>query len=409
MAAGAAAAGFNVGATRAAQPGEITAAFPDLLQPGASDSIKAVFAQFEAAHPGVKVQGVGIPFAQYHAQMLTELKAGSPPDVLRADDPQLPLWIDQDFLEPLDPWLKDAGLDPNAFNFAQRDAQKDGKNYAALYITNPRVFLYNKALFSAAGIPIAPRNAGEFEADVKRLTNPDTRQFGFGLASKEGDTTGFFIQLMPIVIGMGGSFFDNGRPTATNPRVADALALVKRLWDGGAIPRGMDAVTVNTTFYQGKIASLVSGAFVAFQAIAAYPDVGRQMTAAPNPFPSPKAMRASAWWAVPRKARNKDLGAKLIVQMLQKPGQEGLVNLQGALTARPGMISGAYLQKYPWFHFVQAAGRNAVSYLPPGTGAKGFDALGVIGGSILDILYRGTAVNAAMSDLQGKLERMFPR
>ena len=52
MAAGAAAAGFNVGGARAAQSSEVTAAFPDLLQPGASDSIKAVFAQLAEQMPG---------------------------------------------------------------------------------------------------------------------------------------------------------------------------------------------------------------------------------------------------------------------------------------------------------------------------------------------------------------------
>ena len=74
-------------------------------------------------------------------------------------------------------------------------------------------------------------------------------------------------QLMPIVLGFGGAFFRGAKPTATDPKVVSALRFVKDLWDNNQIPRGLDAVTINNLFTQGKIASIISGSFVYFQAL----------------------------------------------------------------------------------------------------------------------------------------------
>ena len=385
---------------------ELTAAMPDWLQPGSSDTLKKIKASFEKSHPNVKVVEVAIPFAQFHDQMLTQFNAESPPDVVRADEPQMPLYIEKGFVEPLDAVLKQGGLDPNSFIPAQKSTQRDGQNYGVVFISNPRAFIYNKALYEEAGVT-APKNVAEFEEAMAKTTRADRQQFGFGLATKAGDTTGLFIQLMPVVMGMGGAFFKDGKPTATDPNNIAALKLVKSLWDKGQIPRGLDAVSTNTLIYQGKVASTVSGAFILFQAKATDPNVAKNLDTAPSPFPAKTGMHASAYWVLPKKAKNKDLGAEYILEMLKPESQKAIVQDQGAFPARPGYVTDEYLKANPWFKVFADASSSSVSYVPLGVGAKAFDGLKIVGGAVEQVLYQNKSPENAMADAQKELERLF--
>ena len=385
----------------------ITVDEPSYLQPGYKEQITGLDQAFAAKYPTDIAKQVGPPFAQYRDQVLTQLQAGSPPDVIRIDDPQIQYYITQNWLEPLNPWLKEAGFDPNSFINSEKDAIRDGHSYAVPRETNPRVFIYNKGLYQKAGVS-EPTDLATFKDAIKKTSDVASGQFGMGIATKAGDPTGLMIQLMPIVLGFGGSFYAGSKPTATDPKVIAALEFVKGLWDGNQIPRGLDAVTINNLVSQGKIASIISGSFVLLQTVRSNPPVGSQLTVAKNPLPSSTTMRATAWWGVPKKAQNKDLGARYIMELLQTDQQQQQVELTGTLPARPGMVPSSFTDKYPWFKDVVSIGYagKAVSYFPQQIGSKGNDALVAIGTGVLSILFQNVAPDKAMQDVQSKLEQL---
>jgi multiple sugar transport system substrate-binding protein len=390
-----------------AQAATVTVDEPSVLQPGYKEQLDGLDQAFALKYPGSRIEQVSPPFPQYHQQVLTLLQAGSPPDVIRIDDPQLSYYIEQDWLEPLDPWLKGAGLDPHTFINAQKDAMRGGRVFAVVRESNPRVFFYNRALYQKAGVGV-PADLAAYREALRKTSDPRSGQFGMGIATKSGDPTGLMIQLMPVVLGFGGAFYDGTRPTATDPKVIAALRFVKDLWDNNEIPRGLDAVTINNLVTQGKIASIISGSFVYFQAQKANPAVGAQLWAGKNPLPSPTTMRATAWWGVPKAAKHKDLAAKYILLLLTPVQQKRQVELTGTLPARPGMVPADFIAKNPWFRVVVdiGYGGKAVSYFPLQIGNKGNDALAVIGDGVLSILYQGAAPERAMQDVQTKLERL---
>lgn len=380
---------------------------PSYLQPGYKEQLDGLDQAFALKYPGSRVEQVSPPFPQYHQQVLTLLQAGSPPDIIRIDDPQLQYYIEQDWLEPLDPWLKGVGLDPNGFINAQKDAMRGGRVFAVPRESNPRVFFYNRALYQKAGVGV-PADLAAYREALRKTSDQRSGQFGMGIATKSGDPTGLMIQLMPVVLGFGGAFYDGTRPTATDPKVVAALRFVKDLWDNNEIPRGLDAVTINNLVTQGKVASIISGSFVYFQAQKANPAVGAQLWAAKNPLPSPTTMRATAWWGVPKAAKQKDLAAKCILLLLTPVQQKRQIELTGTLPARPGMVPADFIAKNPWFKNVVEIGYGgkAVSYFPQQIGNKGNDALVAIGNGVLSILYQGAAPDRAMQDVQAKLERL---
>lgn len=382
---------------------EINAAFPDWEQPGNRESLQTIKASFEKKYPNAKVNPISYPFGQFHDQMLTQLNAGSPPDVLRNDTPQQPSYMEKGFLAPLDDAFKEAGIDPNALVSIQKEAQSKGQNFGVAYAANPRALVYNKALFQEAGLSV-PKTVEEFEAAMPKVTRPDRQQFGLALASKAGDATGLFIQIMPIVIGMGGHYFKDGKLTCTDPKVADALSLIKRLWDANTIPRGLDAVAANTLIYEAKAVSTLSGPFIIGQTKSANPETAKNLDVVPSPFPSGTTLVVSTFWAVPAKAKNKEWGAKFAMHMLEPDSQRAIIEQQATVPGRPEMVTEEYLKANPWFKVFIDAGKNGISQVPAGTGAKAFDAVKVIGKGVEDILYRDKPVEAAMGDAQKELE-----
>jgi multiple sugar transport system substrate-binding protein len=399
-------------ARRAAQAAPVQSATvavdePSYLQPGYREQLDGLGQAFVLKYPGSRIEQVSPPFPQYHQQVLTLLQAGSPPDVIRIDDPQLQYYIEQDWLEPLDPWLRSAGLDPAGFINAQKDAMRGARVFAVPRESNPRVFFYNRVLYQKAGIGV-PADLAAYREALRKTSDPRSGQFGMGIATKSGDPTGLMIQLMPIVLGFGGSFYDGTRPTATDPKVVAALRFVKDLWDNNEIPRGLDAVTINNLVTQGKVASIISGSFVYFQAQKANPAVGAQLWAGKNPLPSPATMRATAWWGVPKAAKHKDLAARYILLLLTPVQQKRQIELTGTLPARPGMVPADFIARNPWFKNVVEIGYagRAVSYFPQQIGNKGNEALQTIGTGVLSILYQGAAADRAMQDVQTKLERL---
>jgi multiple sugar transport system substrate-binding protein len=396
------------GTDRAAASVTLSVSDPAYLQPGYKEQIDAIDETFARKYPGNSAKQVSPPFPQYHAQVLTQLQAGSPPDVIRIDDPQIQFFIERGWLEPLDPWLRKAGVNPAAFINSQKDAQRDGQTYAIPRETNPRVYIYNQELFRRAGIDV-PTDLASFRESLRKTSNPSIGQFGMGIATKAGNPTGLFIQLMPIILGVGGQFFRGATPTATDPKVLEGLELVKEMWDGNQIPRGLDPVTINNLVSQGKIASIISGSFVILQTAKSNPEVAAHLTAAKNPLPSPTTMRATAWWGVPKQSKNKDLAAQYVLLLVDPDQGRRQVELTGTLPAPPGLVPPSFVAKYPWYKQVVEIGYagRAVSYFPQQLGAKGNDALQIIGNAVLSVLYQNQPVEWAMKDAQGKLEQLI--
>jgi multiple sugar transport system substrate-binding protein len=335
--------------------GSLRVADPSYQQPTYKSAMDAVTAAFQKANGGTKVEQVAPPFAQYSSTVLTQLQAGSPPDVIRIDDPQLATYVDRGWLLPLGDILDTAGVTVEELAPAQRDAVVGGQVYGVVKESNPRAFIYNKDLYARAGVQV-PTDVASLEEVLRKTTDPGQGRFGVGLASKEGDATGLFIQLMPFVLGFGGQFFNGREPTATAAKTIESLEFVKMLWDDNLVPRSLDAVTVNNLMAQGKVATMISGAFIIGLAKESNPKVGAELTIADNPLPSGITMRATAWWGVPAKARNPELGKKYLQALLQPEVQQQFQKATGVLTARRDSVTQAYLADNPWFSTIVEIG-----------------------------------------------------
>jgi multiple sugar transport system substrate-binding protein len=382
--------------------GEIAFATFEWTLPHTGSVLRTISESFMRKHPNVRVREIPIPATGFHDQILTQLTAGTPPDIFRIDDPQLPLYIERNFLIPLDGALREAGIPVERFAAAANDAKKDGRTYAVVYQTNARQLVHNKALLSAVGINEPPRDVEQFEAAIRKATRRDAGVFGYTFASKAGDATGIFNTMGPIIIGHGGNFTSaEGRPTANDPRVVQALELIKRIWDADCVPRGLDAPAANRLTFDGRVALTLTGSFVFG---AATPDTRPHLIASPSPLPSPTLMRASSWYGVSARGRNRDATTAWLIHMLSPESQAKIVEIERVTPALPHLVPASVLEQSPWLRPFFDGAANAISYLPPGLGSRAFAQVRTIADAIEAILYRGRPVAGALDDLQRTLE-----
>ena len=148
----------------------------------------AVAAEWKRTHPRIAIEAEHVPgTGEYVSKMLTAFVAGTQPDVLALDASSAAVFIDNDTLLNLMPFIHEDKVDlaqyyPNVLSIAQRD----DRLYALPADFTPMMLYYNKRLFDAARLPY-PKDGwtwDDFRADCLRLTiappgSPHPTQYGF--------------------------------------------------------------------------------------------------------------------------------------------------------------------------------------------------------------------------------------
>jgi len=361
-------------------------------------------AEFEAENPGIKIVGSTVPFAEYHDKIYAELMAGNPPDIVVPYDPQIRQYIEADLLEPLNPWLEEAGYNLDSFYPIARMAEKDGQIYAIVYGINPRVLMYNKVMFEKAGLNV-PTNVEDFMKAIRTLRDPQKGQFGFATMAASGAASSTYLEIMPIIVGFGGSFVKDGRANATAPETIAALQFIKDLYDEQLIPIGQDFLVYRDMLCAGKVASLTIGGFIYGTCEAKNPEVASQLSAAPLPFPGGGTISVNTFWAIPRDAKDKDAAARFLMKLLEDKWQRLVPEHTIAIPARPGMVSDTFLRENPWFQALVDVADKAVSYAPGGAEQYAPEIMEIVVKHYQSMLFQNLPAEEAAKNMQTELEK----
>jgi raffinose/stachyose/melibiose transport system substrate-binding protein len=126
-------------------------------------------ADFEAAHPNVKITVQAIQNEDLDGKLQTALNSGSPPDIfLQRGGGKLAAMVDagqvKDITDAVTPETKQAVGDA-----ALKAEEVDGKAYAVPVSILPGGFWYSKDLFKKAGVQATPTTLDELNAAVTKL------------------------------------------------------------------------------------------------------------------------------------------------------------------------------------------------------------------------------------------------
>ncbi|TFD28959.1 ABC transporter substrate-binding protein [Cryobacterium cryoconiti] len=153
-------AGCSSGASSSSDTGKVTGEITVLTN--RTDIVDTTFkdyaAQFEKAYPGTKVKFEAI--AKYETDVATRMSSGSYGDVLLIPNTVTKAQLPQ-FFEPLDS-VEKLG---ETYRFVN-EAAYDGEAYGVAQTGNAQGIVYNKKVWTAAGITDLPTTPTEFLADL---------------------------------------------------------------------------------------------------------------------------------------------------------------------------------------------------------------------------------------------------
>lgn len=215
---------------------------------------------FEAAHEGVTVEYVDVPYDDLLQKLTTSAAGDELPDLVRADLGWVPRFADLGVLVPLSDVMPDfdelaAATLPGvlATNFY------DGKYYGLPLNTNTRVMISNPEALAAAGLDEPPATFEEFVALGEALAGSGTALFADGGLGAWN--------IMPWIWSGGGDITDEDLTTSSGVLDSDAnVATVQMLVDLFAaeqISSGMigneGAVSTSEGLPGGNYATILDG------------------------------------------------------------------------------------------------------------------------------------------------------
>jgi multiple sugar transport system substrate-binding protein len=274
----------------------------ELTSAVAGPELKRQIAEFEKANPGITVEAIPTPLAQYTAKVVTQAKAGEMPDIATADVLWLRGWIKEGYLKDLTPYVEKAGGKAFLGQFYDslvQLASDGGKVYAIPAFAGGYIIYYNTEMFKEAGLDPAkpPTNWEEMLAYCKKLTKKDasgnTVQWGWGIHGQNipADVSRF-LQWM-YSNGADPLSPDGKTALLDQPKAIETLRFWSELYTKhGVVPPGAVQAgpgEVRSLFAQKKIAMLVGIIWGLDQVFAENPAVRSATAIAPFPKQVPNA------------------------------------------------------------------------------------------------------------------------
>src|SRR5687768_16581591 len=136
---------------------------------------------FEAAHPGIKVKYVDIPYDSLLQKLTTSAAGGELPDLVRADLGWVPQFAELGVLVPLSDVMPDfEALASATYAGVLSTNLYKGKYYGLPLDTNTRVLVVNQSALEAAGVTAPPATFDEFKALADKLKGTNVAAFADG-------------------------------------------------------------------------------------------------------------------------------------------------------------------------------------------------------------------------------------
>lgn len=222
--------------------------------------------QFNKEHQDIRVDQINSRLDDYYSRLRTAILSGNAPDLAVIHATNLPQFVQNGYIEPLDGVAAETGLDWGQFSTKIAESTVyGGAHYAVPLDTHTLVLYYNKKYLRAAGLldtadkPVIGRGEQGFTAFLQKLKQSVPPGVApLALPSTRIDSVWLWWSLYNQIEG-GGVFYnpDGTQAVFNNKASLQALEFVNSLYQRELIPPGInDAFKL---FYDGEAAVLITG------------------------------------------------------------------------------------------------------------------------------------------------------
>ena len=229
------------------------------------DGLRAAAADYQKMK-GITIDIVQAPYANLFEKAANAgaSKSGAY-DIVLMDDPWLPFFAENGYLEPLASYFKALGTDgPDSDFLAKsialcRNPYNTGPYVCLPYVGNAQMFFYDPAEFAKQGQPEGPKTWDDVIKAATAVSKAGNgERFGYVMRAAEGNPV--VADFMPIFWSYGGDLFDKDRkPNLLTPEAKKAVEVFLKLKE--VSPPGVEsfqADEVGTFIAQGTAASAIN-------------------------------------------------------------------------------------------------------------------------------------------------------
>jgi multiple sugar transport system substrate-binding protein len=384
--------------------GPVTISFSNwqFAEPGRGDALKGLIEDFNDSQDEVRVKAVTIPYPRYADTIMTQLGAGSGPDVMNMDHDVWVLAQQNGLLSEITDQVEEP-----AAGFVEGDSNNivDGGRYGVVWETLNYALILNEDLLEEAGVE-APETYEEFEAAAQQLTMGD-EQFGFAFRNTMPEQTGWWFDLSNWVYGHGGTWTtESGEPTINSPEVIEAVGKYQEFFANNYVPQGADAATYRRMFWEGQVAMTIDNMAVPSIFMSENPDLNLKVV--PNPFPEPTNAMIVEQIGVNAASEKQEAAIKFVNYLLEPETQANLIEaLNGSGVGTKVDPPAQVKESIPWLDTYNRASEHGLVISPEGAKDKTADIRLAVLTEVDKVLRQSKDPETAMNDAQAAVEEIL--
>ncbi len=349
---------------------------------------------FKKDYPNVEINLTGNPWSEYFDKLQVRMAGGSWPDIYTCSMDNFTRYARLNFAAPLSDYV-----DLSKYDFIDVADLTNigGKTYGIVYLTLPFGLIYNKTILDREGLK--PPTTPEELIEVGKKVTVGKEQFGYSGAVDPTNPADFWTELLVWTLGYDGKLAKQGMPTVNSPENVRAVQMLKKVYDSGIMPRGIDRQLYRKMLLSGKIVMQVDGPYFFDWARNESEEAFRQLDSAPPFFKNKAARTYTVYTCVSQGAKDKEIAARFVEFMLHPENQEQFVpRVKQTPAVRNVKIPEQWLQENQWFKGYLEL--NPKSVVPEGLDIYTEDMKKIAARYIGEVFLSNQDVKAAMDEAQ---------
>ena len=273
--------------------------------------ITTLINQFNAEHPSIHVSQNVVAWPGY-PQLTAQMAARDPPDIVTMHTGVIADYAAEDLLEPVEPILAEAGIDPADFTQASlQGVTVNGRIYGLPWDTHGGLFHINTKLFEQAGLmrggePVLPTSAEELLQHARQFKERTGKPYL--IQSLVGDPAYQSRNMYTYLMAHGAVIFpDEKHIDLTNPQARKIAAFFKRINDERLGTLNQDTPAAIAAFMSGEGGVYPTGTWMIGQFEQEAKTPGRPLHNAYAVYPYPRlwgrdvVFASGHAWVVPKR------------------------------------------------------------------------------------------------------------
>jgi multiple sugar transport system substrate-binding protein len=275
--------------------------------------ITAMINKFNAANPDVVVSSNVVAWPGY-PQLSAQMAAKDPPDLVTMHTGVIADYAAEGLLEPVGPYLAEAGLAPSTLTEASRSAVTiGGQLYGLPFDTHGGLFHINTGLFAKAGLmkggkPVLPTTPEEMLAHARQFTERTGKPYL--IQSLVGDNAYAARNIYTYLLAQDAVLFPTPRTIRLQTPEAERIVdFFRQITASGVSTRNQDTPAAIASFMSGEGGIYPTGTWMIGQFEAEANTPGRPLHNAYTVFPYPRlwgrdiSYVSGHAWVVPKRER----------------------------------------------------------------------------------------------------------